>query len=311
MANSTIRLNVSPTYTTVVQNSHNFVTGSIICSSGSANIYVAAKADTLAGAETVGYVTQVVDANTFNYISSGMVTTGVPVATAGSILFLSPTVAGALTATEPTTAGQISKPLLTIIESGTKAIFNNMRGVVVSAGTATYLQTVWVPAEAMSILPSSGSAATTVQLDTGSYNMPVIASLDFDPLLAEYAQFTLGMPKSWNEGTVNSQFCWTHVSASGPYDVIWGIKGLAISGTETISASYGTAVVVTGSGGIGNNLYTSALSPNITIGGSPVENDLVYFQVYRDATAAADSLGVDAKLIGTKIFMTVNSLTDL
>jgi hypothetical protein len=45
-------------------------------------------------------------------------------------MFLDPTTAGALTTTEPSTSGQVSKPIAVIITSGAVMIINIMRGII-------------------------------------------------------------------------------------------------------------------------------------------------------------------------------------
>jgi hypothetical protein len=117
---------------TVTQVNHGLEPGSIIRLTA-ANTYVKALADSAANAEVVGYVTVSGGSDTFKYAANGYVTAGVPAATAGSVMFLSPTVSGALTATEPNTVGQISKPLMVVLESAQKGLFINLRGLEVSS----------------------------------------------------------------------------------------------------------------------------------------------------------------------------------
>lgn len=112
----------------VYQPSHSLSVGYPIRVSGT-NTYVGAQANNEANAEVVGYVTEIVDGDNFKYVPIGEVTTGVPSVAAGTVLFLSPTVQGGLTSTEPTTVGQVSKPLMVVIESGAKALFINYRGM--------------------------------------------------------------------------------------------------------------------------------------------------------------------------------------
>lgn len=122
----------STTTFSVTQTTHGFSVGDIIKSAGTANAYAKAQANSSANAEVVGIVTVVTDANNFTYTTEGVITTGVPVATAGTTYFLSPSSAGAMTATEPTTVGQVSKPLLIVLESGAKAVFAfSIRGEVI------------------------------------------------------------------------------------------------------------------------------------------------------------------------------------
>lgn len=112
----------------VAQASHGFSVGNIIKSTG-ANTYGKAQANNVANAEVVGIVTSVLDSGNFTFTSQGIITTGVPSVTAGTVMFLDPSTAGALTSTEPSTIGQVSKPILVVLENGSKAVVNNFRGM--------------------------------------------------------------------------------------------------------------------------------------------------------------------------------------
>ena len=110
--------------------SHPFTVGQVLRSSGSAGVYTTAQADSAANAEVIGIVVQDIDTNTYAMALSGRITADgvVPVATAGTVLFLSPTSAGALTTTEPTTTGQISKPIGVVTTSNLEMVMINYRG---------------------------------------------------------------------------------------------------------------------------------------------------------------------------------------
>ena len=56
------------------------------------------------------------------------------------------------------------------------------------------------------------------------------------------------------------------------------------------------------------DVHISATTAAITIGGSPAAEDLTCFQIYRDVTG--DNLGVDALLLGVKLFYTINARND-
>lgn len=93
--------------------------------------YVLAQADSAINAEVVGIVTAVADADNFSILFGGWtdVLSGL---TAGATYFLDPASAGALTATEPTAEGEVSKPLL-VADTTTSGYFFNMRGLVLGA----------------------------------------------------------------------------------------------------------------------------------------------------------------------------------
>ena len=85
-----------------------------------------AKADTGQNAEVVGMV-QETTTNAFNLVFNGKIT-GLSGLAFGEVYFLSPDTAGAFTANEPTTNGQISRPILFGLTSTTANVLT-YRGV--------------------------------------------------------------------------------------------------------------------------------------------------------------------------------------
>jgi hypothetical protein len=144
---------------------------------------------------------------------------------------------------------------------------------------------------------------TTVEVTEGR---PEVRALDFDTSSDEFAQFSIAMPKSWNEGTITCEFYWTAASGSG--NVVWGLQGVAISNDDAIATAFGTAQTADDTFIAANDIHVSPTTSAITIGGSPAVGDIVYFQVYRDVSA--DNLGVDARLIGIKMHYTTDAEND-
>ncbi len=163
----------------VAQTAHGFVVGDILRNSGTANTYAKAQADTAAHAEVVGIVTTVTNANNFSLTTHGIITAGVPAEAAGAVLFLSDTVAGALTTTEPTDINTVSKPLAIVLESSVKMVLENFRGELITttsgggAGTITVSEEDGVPsvADVTELIVTNGTLTDngdgTVSLDTG------------------------------------------------------------------------------------------------------------------------------------------------
>lgn len=166
-------------------------------------------------------------------------------------------------------------------------------------------QTIWVPATAMVARTTNGAADGKVETTT---NKVMVKTLDFDAATAEYVQFSIRMPKSWNESTVAAYFLWSNASGTG--NVVWGLQGVAISDGDALDTAFGTAQTVTDAVTLAGDLMQSAVTGAITIGGTPLENDLAVFQVYRDATNASDTLAVDARLHGVVVIYTTNAGTD-
>lgn len=114
----------------IAQAGHGFTVGKVVYLNGTT--YTLADKDSEATAEAVGIVSDVADTDNFTLLNVGYVS-GLSGLTAGTVYFLGDS--GALTATEPTTAGQVSKPLL-IADTTTSGYFFNMRGQVVGGGVA-------------------------------------------------------------------------------------------------------------------------------------------------------------------------------
>ncbi|HYE47010.1 MAG TPA: hypothetical protein VEA44_14705 [Caulobacter sp.] len=177
--------------------------------------------------------------------------------------------------------------------------------VAADAAIAQGLHTIWVPAGAMVTRSTNGAAAGTTEL---SSNKVMLKTFDFDASTQEHVQFQVAMPKSWNESTVTAVFHWTAASGSG--NVIWGLQGLATSDDDAMDAAFGTAQEVTDTLLTANDNHRTSATSAITIAGTPAAEDLVIFQVYRKAASASDTLAVDAKLLGVKLFITIDAATD-
>ena len=169
-------------------------------------------------------------------------------------------------------------------------------------------QTIWIPAAAITPTASNGCAARTqVETTAGRPDMDV---LDFDDGTDEHAQFSVAFPKSWNLGTVTFQAFWTS-TATDTDGVAWGLQGVACSNDGTIDVAYGTAVVVTDDNvSAAEDLLVTSESSAITIAGTPADDDLCYFRVFRDVSDGNDDMTEDARLIGIKLFFTTDALND-
>jgi len=174
-------------------------------------------------------------------------------------------------------------------------------------GGSTGKQTIWVPASAMLARITNGPSAGLLETTTNKVN---VSTLDFDPTTQEFAQFAVAMPKSWDEGTVTFEAIWYHPSTTVNFGVVWSIAGLALSDGNALDTAFGTAVQVTDTGGTTNAVYDSPESSAVTIGNTPAENDYVVFQVARNPAEAGDTLAVDARLLGVKLFYTTNAGND-
>jgi hypothetical protein len=170
---------------------------------------------------------------------------------------------------------------------------------------ATVMQgrhTIWIPAGSMTARTTNGAASGTTELAT---NDVMLRTLDFDATTSEGAQFMLAMPKSWDESTVTFVPHWTAASGSGT--CIWTLAGVAFTDDDAMDTAFGTSQSSSDTLLTANDNHKGPESSAITIAGTPAAEDLVAFQVTRDIS---DTLAVDAKLIGIKLFVTLNAATD-
>ena len=120
----------------IAQATHGFSAGNVLRYNSGTSLYVKAQADSISNAEVVGIVSASVSAGVFTLLNCGYIT-GLSGLTAGSVHFLSETVAGALTTTEPELGNSVNKPLL-IADSTTSGYFFNFRGVENADSSVSY-----------------------------------------------------------------------------------------------------------------------------------------------------------------------------
>src|SRR5262245_45490107 len=197
---------------------------------------------------------------------------------------------------------------------GTELVFGEQGGIqskittaqiAVLAGTA--LATLWIPATAMIARTTNGPSTGLIEL---SVNKIMVATLDFDPTTQEYAQFSIRMPKSWNESTLSFAPLWSHAATATTFGVVWSLSATAYSNDDALDVAQGAVQTSTDTGGTTNDLYIGPTSSAITVGGTPDPEDMIIFQVSRVAGAGSDTMTIDARLHGVTIYYNTNTNTD-
>lgn len=160
-------------------------------------------------------------------------------------------------------------------------------------------------ASGMTPRATDGAAPGSTELAT---NDIALRTLDFDQTTEEGAGFFVPMPKSWNAGTVTFQPIWT--TAGGTGGVVWSLAGRALNDDDAIDAAVGTAQTSTDTRLANNDMHIGPESSAITVAGTPAAGSPVYFEIKRVVANGSDTLTSDAKLIGIKLFITINAATD-
>jgi len=169
------------------------------------------------------------------------------------------------------------------------------------------LETIWVPSTAMYPTTTNGCTALTAVETTAL--RPDMQVLDFAAAADDFAQFSIGFPKSWNEGVIKFQVFWTP-STTNTGDCIWGLQGVSVADGATIDVAFGTAVTVTDAGiGTVEDQQVSAVSGDVTIANAAVDTQ-TYFQIFRDADVGGDTFTGVSRLLGIKLFFTTDAAND-
>jgi hypothetical protein len=167
------------------------------------------------------------------------------------------------------------------------------------------LQDLYIPASSMYPRTSNGSAAVAQsEIATSLVN---ILTLDFDQTTQEFAQFTLSLPRNWNNGTVTAKFYWTASAGTAAQGVVWAISGGAYSDDDALTATLGTAQTVTDALTATNDMHITSATSAITLSGSPADADFLAFQISRNPADGSDTLAADAKLIGVVLTITTDA----
>lgn len=191
----------------------------------------------------------------------------------------------------------------TVLDDATVGAMRTTLGAAADATT----QTIYIPAAAMVPRTTNGAASGLAETTT---NKVMIKTLDFDTATDEHAQFSIRMPKGWDEGTITFVPSWSHAATATNFGVAWFLQGVAVSNDDTLDVAFGTAQSSVDTGGTTNDLYIGPVSSAITIAGTPAAEDMVIFQIYRDVSDAGDTMAIDARLHGVTIYYTTTSLDD-
>lgn len=210
------------------------------------------------------------------------------------------------------TGGDVVGPSSSVLDR--IAVFADVTGKVIRDGGATIAQidprgrhSLWIPATLIRPSATGGCAALATTNSGGTVD---VQTLDFDPTTAEGAQFGIVFPDNWDAGTLVAEFVWAHPATTVNFGVVWGISALSALDGENIAAAIGTEVLVADTGGATFRLYTTPESSLVAAAGTVATNGVVFFRVRRLPGDPQDTLAVDAKLIGVRLFFITDSPTE-
>jgi hypothetical protein len=163
----------------------------------------------------------------------------------------------------------------------------------------------WIGARNMTARVTSGAGSATRDSGANDITQPVF---DFDAGSQEYVHLEWAAPKRWNKGTLAFKAYWVADAGTPAETAAFLLAGRSISHDDPVNGAFGTAqsssVAMTAIG----KLQVGAESAQITIGSTPLDGDLIVFELSRDV--ANDTLAADARLIGIKLIWTSNATSD-
>lgn len=230
------------------------------------------------------------------------------------------TVGGSISLTEINVGGGASQPTASSAQGKIWTQDNNTLYFQDGAGTTKTisdssnslihgLHTIWVPATAMYATTTTGCSALTQVEQTAL--RPELKVLDFAAGADDHAQFSIAMPKNWNEGVIQFQSFWT-VTGTDTGLVAWGLTAQSVvnSGVTNTGFSALTTNTPLAHSGTSNDLMVSAASGNVTVLNAAADS-VTYFMIARDVSAeSADAQTAAARLIGIKILYTIDAGND-
>lgn len=147
-------------------------------------------------------------------------------------------------------------------------------------------------------IPQSATAPEASVIDSGDQDV-FMDAFGFDSATSEWVQF-VGYLEHWGAGTIKCKAAWTYAGAPNPAtNVQWGFQARAFANDDAHNQAFGTAQVISDAPISAGDCHITAMTPAITVGGTPANGRRLQLKVYRDV--ANDDMAADAKLIGVWI----------
>lgn len=192
--------------------------------------------------------------------------------------------------------------------AGSKVELRLHAGIMEDVATMGKSMIGYFPAGALKPQTTNGPAA--LAWDESSGNKVMTGYLAFDAAAVEYAQFSFKAPKGLDESAGFTLIPeWKEAADATTHDVVWQVEMQAQGDGDTIDSAWGTGVTVTDTGASGTRRFAPETG-TITPAGTWAAGDEIIGRISRLATDEADTLDVDAHLIGFALYATYTESTE-
>ena len=177
----------------------------------------------------------------------------------------------------------------------------------IKAFVGSHIENIWIPAGSLIPLGTNGAGAGTWEHPV---NLIVLDYFAFDGATVEAAAFNIALPDGWDLGTVRAKFYWSpgDVIASAGDKVEWGLAATSLPDDGAIDVALGTPQIIydTVLAGVRDDMHITDPIPALTIGGTPLLQNLTHFKLYRNTGSANDDMTEDAWLFGIMLQLTID-----
>lgn len=164
-----------------------------------------------------------------------------------------------------------------------------------------------LPIMAAAIFPATTNgcgAAAAVEKTAGQAE---IIGCEFVHTADSHGLFNVPLPKGWNGGTVTFDAIWAAESGSGTIE--FELSAVSFADNDPQDAAFGTAIAVTDTLLLADDIQITAESAALTIAGSPAAgSEFQQFKISRDVSAGTHA--ASAYLIGVRVYFNTNAPTD-
>jgi hypothetical protein len=157
--------------------------------------------------------------------------------------------------------------------------------------TETAETSIWIDAGAM--LPDATAEASSKTGTNGNVDVFLMANTE-----KVYAKWT--PPPQWDGGAIDVDVYWTATGATAGHKVKWNVAAQAGGNDDAWDVAFPTPTATADDDVIASGDIHIISASSITVGGTPADGDVVFFEIERTASGATQ-MSQEAELLGIRV----------